>query len=120
MFRLALFWQCARGREHAMDLKLSGRTALVTGASAGIGTGVAEVLLAREGVRLVLAGWRREALEEVARRAISLGAPAATIAIGDVATEAGYRAVTETALGALGGRVDILVNNAGAARPLKG
>jgi 3-oxoacyl-[acyl-carrier protein] reductase len=103
-----------------MDLKLSGRTALVTGASAGIGTGVAEVLLAREGVRLVLAGWRREALEEVARRAISLGAPAATIAIGDVATEAGYRAVTETALGALGGRVDILVNNAGAARPLKG
>jgi hypothetical protein len=38
-----------RGRESAMDLKLSGRTALVTGASAGIGTGVAEAL-AREGV----------------------------------------------------------------------
>jgi 3-oxoacyl-[acyl-carrier protein] reductase len=102
-----------------MDLKLSGRTALVTGASAGIGAGIAEAL-AREGVTLVLAGRRREALEEVARRAISLGAPAATIAVGDVATEAGCRAVTETALGALGGRVDILVNNAGAARPLKG
>jgi 3-oxoacyl-[acyl-carrier protein] reductase len=102
-----------------MDLKLSGRTALVTGASAGIGTGIAEAL-AREGVRLVLAGRRREALEEVARRATSLGAPAATIAVGDVATEVGCRAVTETALGALGGRVDILVNNAGAARPLKG
>jgi 3-oxoacyl-[acyl-carrier protein] reductase len=102
-----------------MDLKLSGRTALVTGASAGIGTGIAEAL-AREGVRLVLAGRRREALEEVARRATSLGASAATIAVGDVATEVGCRAVTETALGALGGRVDILVNNAGAARPLKG
>ena len=101
-----------------MDLKLSGRTALVTGASAGIGTGIAEAL-AREGVTLVLAGRRREALEEVARRATSLGAPAATIALGDVATEAGCRAVTETALSALGGRVDILVNNAGAARPLK-
>jgi 3-oxoacyl-[acyl-carrier protein] reductase len=102
-----------------MDLKLSGRTALVTGASAGIGTGIAEVL-AREGVRLVLAGRRQEALEAVARRAISLGAPAATIAVGDVATEAGCRAVAEAALGSLGGRVDILVNNAGAARPLKG
>lgn len=102
-----------------MDLKLSGRTALVTGASAGIGAGIAEAL-AREGVRLVVAGRRREALEEVARRATSLGAPAATIAIGDVATRAGCRAVTETALDDLGGRVDILVNNAGAARPLKG
>jgi 3-oxoacyl-[acyl-carrier protein] reductase len=102
-----------------MDLKLNGRTALVTGASAGIGAGIAEAL-AREGVRLVLAGRRREALEEVAQRAISFGAPTATVALGDVATEAGCRAVTETALGAVGGRVDILVNNAGAARPLKG
>jgi len=102
-----------------MDLRLSGRTALVTGASAGIGTGIAEGL-AREGVRLVLAGRRRDALEEVARRAIDLGAPAATIAVGDVATEGGCHAVTETALGALGGQVAILDNNAGAARPLKG
>jgi len=102
-----------------MDLKLSGRTALITGASAGIGAGIAE-MLAREGVRLVLAGRRRAALDEVARRAVGLGAPAAAVAVGDVATGAGARAVTEAALGALGGRVDILVNNAGAARPRKG
>src|SRR4051794_38229421 len=82
-----VFRQRTCGRESAMDLKLSGRTALVTGASAGIGAGIAEAL-AREGVRLVLAGRRREALEDVARRARSLGAPDATIAIGDVATAA--------------------------------
>ena len=78
---------CYWGNERADGrVRWSGRKALVTGASAGIGTGIAEAL-AREGVRLVLAGRRREALEEVARRATSLGAPAATIAIGDVATE---------------------------------
>ena len=38
-----------------MDLQLKGRTALVTGASAGIGVGIAECL-AREGVRLALSG----------------------------------------------------------------
>ena len=100
-----------------MDLKLAGRTALVTGASAGIGVGIANCL-AREGVRLVLAGRNRTALESVAGQARENGAPFAAVAIGDVATEDGCHTVVAEALAALGGRVDILVNNAGGSRPL--
>ena len=100
-----------------MDLQIAGRTALVTGASAGIGIGIAHCL-AREGVRLALAGRNREALDSVARSAKAAGAPEAAIVVGDVATVAGCKAVVDGALAALGGRVDILVNNAGGSRPL--
>ena len=51
-----------------MDLQLKGRTAIVTGASAGIGAGIAECL-AREGTTLALAGRNRAALEKVAAQA---------------------------------------------------
>lgn len=100
-----------------MDLKLTGRTALVTGASAGIGVGIADCL-AREGARLVLAGRNRDALTAIASRVKGLGAQSVDIALGDIATEDGCRAVALAALDALGGRVDILVNNAGGSRPL--
>ena len=102
-----------------MDLQLTGRTALVTGASAGIGTGIARCL-AREGVRLALAGRNRAALEKVASELPASGLAAPLLLTGDVATEAGVAAVASGALGGLGGRIDILVNNAGASRPLKG
>lgn len=102
-----------------MDLKLEGRTALVTGASAGIGVGIA-ACLAKEGVRLALGGRNRETLEKVAQQVRALGAPQAEIVVGDVATAKGCAAVASAALAAFGGRVDILVNNAGASRPLKG
>lgn len=100
-----------------MDLQLAGRTALVTGASAGIGIGIANCL-AREGVRLALAGRNRGALERVAGQARELGSPAAAIVAGDVATSDGCATIVASALDALGGRVDILVNNAGGSRPL--
>jgi len=100
-----------------MDLNLTNRTALVTGASAGIGIGIA-ACLAREGVRLVLAGRNRDALEATAAHAIALGAPSAAIAVGDIASAEGCNAVTSAALAAMDGRIDILVNNAGGSRPL--
>ncbi len=100
-----------------MDLKLAGRTALVTGASAGIGIGIA-TCLAREGVRLALAGRNQGALQAVAANAKAQGAASVSVVIGDVATEAGCQAVVTGAIAALGGRVDILVNNAGGSRPL--
>ena len=48
-----------------MDLKLGGKACLVTGASAGIGVGIAHSL-AREGVRLTILARRRDRLEAVA------------------------------------------------------
>ena len=102
-----------------MTLQLAGRTALVTGASAGIGVGIAESL-AREGVRLAIAGRNREALEAVAERVRTVGGMRPHVISGDVATLAGTQAIATAALAHLGGRVDILVNNAGGSRPLKG
>ena len=101
-----------------MDLQLKGRTALVTGASAGIGAGIAECL-GREGVRLALAGRDNSRLEAVARRLAEVGAPAPLLATGDIATADGIAEIAQAALAGLG-PIDILVNNAGASRPLKG
>ncbi len=88
---------------------LSGRMALITGASSGIGAGVAR-RFAREGARLVLAARRAERLESLAGELRDLGAEVLTRPT-DVTSEEqviGLFADTE-AFGAL----DILVNNAG-------
>lgn len=102
-----------------MDLQLAGRTALVTGASAGIGIGIAECL-AREGVRMALAGRNKAALADVAQRVTALGAPPPVMLAADLATVDGCARVAAEALAGLGGRVDIVVNNAGGSRPLAG
>jgi 3-oxoacyl-[acyl-carrier protein] reductase len=96
-----------------MDLQLSGKTALVTGASAGIGRGIA-LALAAEGVRLAVTARRRERLESLAREA---GAKMAIIECDFLQEDAPQR-IAQAALGELGG-VDILVNNAGGSRPFK-
>jgi short-subunit dehydrogenase len=49
-----------------MDLNLRGKRALVTGASTGIGVGIAKAL-AQEGVELVLTARRTDLLDQVAR-----------------------------------------------------
>lgn len=100
-----------------MDFQLHGKTALVTGASAGIGSGIVRCL-AREGVRLVLAGRNQPALEAMAAEARELGAPDSAIAVGDLATADGAASVVAAAITALGGGPDILINNAGGSRPL--
>lgn len=98
-----------------MDLNLKGRTALVTGASAGIGAGVARVL-AGEGVRVALVARRGDALERLAAEIASSGAVAPVAVAGDVTDAEGVKRMVAEATAALGG-IDILVNCAGGARP---
>ena len=58
-----------------MDLKLGGKTALISGASAGIGR-VTTKTLAREGVQTIVVARRESALEELAEEIRDEGAPA--------------------------------------------
>jgi len=94
-----------------MDLKLAGKTCLVTGASAGIGTGIAWAL-AREGVRLAILARRRERLEQLADAiAAETGARPAIIVADLMAREA--PAEVHAAVSRAFGGLQILINNAG-------
>ncbi|HEU0159278.1 MAG TPA: SDR family oxidoreductase [Hyphomicrobiaceae bacterium] len=100
-----------------MDLKIRGKTALVTGASIGIGRGIA-LALAREGVRLALVARRAQLLDEVAAEIVALGAGAPVLITADLMQEgAPARIIGETLAGL--GCVNILINNAGGSRPFK-
>ena len=88
-----------------MDLALKGRTAIVCGASAGMGLAIAE-RLAEEGADVVMFARRRDVLE---REAARLGARAVA---GDVRNAADLERLVQETLGAFGG-IDILVNNSG-------
>ena len=91
--------------------ELSGRTALVTGASGGIGGAIARVLHG-QGAAVALSGTRLEALEALAGE---LGGRSAVVPcdLADAEESAGLLGKAETALGA---GIDILVNNAGLTR----
>ena len=86
---------------------LSGKKALVTGASGGIGGAIASALHA-QGAEVVLTGRRRDALEALAA---TLGERAHVI-VSDLSTAEGAEALVKEAEAAMG-QVDILVNNAG-------
>jgi len=94
-----------------MAKKLVGKVALITGASAGIGTACARAL-AFEGAKLVLTARRQDRLDSLKREAEKLGTEAVTVA-GDAREERTALEVVEAATGAFG-KVDILINNAGA------
>ncbi|MBY6260855.1 glucose 1-dehydrogenase [Azospirillum sp. 412522] len=100
----------------SVTIDLTGKTALVTGASSGLGRHFAGVL-AKAGARVALAARRTDALAETRAAIESAGGSAVTVAM-DVTDPASVTAAVEEAWGALG-RVDILVNNAGvtATRP---
>ncbi len=88
-----------------MDLGLKGRTAIVCGASSGMGLATAEAL-AREGANVSMFARRREVLDREAER---LGALAVR---GDVTNPADLRRLVDRTVEAFGG-IDILVNNSG-------
>lgn len=91
-------------------LDLTGRTALVTGASGGIGGAIARALVA-QGARVVISGTRTSALEALAAE---LGPPTVVVAA-DLLAADGAAAVIKRAE-ADAGAIDILVNNAGLTR----
>jgi 3-oxoacyl-[acyl-carrier protein] reductase len=89
---------------------LSGKTALVTGASGGIGGAIARALH-RQGAAVLLAGTRQAALEGLASE---LG-ERTRVHVADLADPAAPDALVKDAEAALG-KLDILVNNAGLTR----
>jgi 3-oxoacyl-[acyl-carrier protein] reductase len=90
---------------------LNGMTALVTGASGGIGSAIAKAL-ARQGARVALSGTREDALKAVAAE---IGGDCVVLPcnLGDAEQ---VEALVPSAIEALGGKLDILVNNAGVTR----
>ena len=96
-------------RQLKMDLGLSGRTAIVCGASAGLGLACAESL-AEDGANVVMFARREEELRSEASRLGALAVP------GDVRIEADLERVVETAIGAFGG-IDVVVWNGGGPPP---
>ncbi|MFF8033102.1 MULTISPECIES: SDR family oxidoreductase [unclassified Streptomyces] len=88
--------------------ELSGKAALITGASRGIGYGIAEALVAR-GDRVCITGRNEDALKEAVEK---LGADRAVYAAGKAHDESHQAVAVERAMEAFG-RVDYLVNNAG-------
>src|SRR5207247_9682174 len=99
----------ARGRATGVDLGLKGRTALVCGASAGIGLASAEALSA-EGANVTMLARRRDVLEREADR---IGALAVR---GDVTNPRDLEATVRQTVAAFGGG-DILVWNSGGPPP---
>jgi 3-oxoacyl-[acyl-carrier protein] reductase len=96
-----------------MDLKLNGKTAVVSGGSEGIGKGIA-LLLAKEGVDVAICARRKEPLEAAAAEiAKATGRKIVPIAA-DLRSDADAKKFITEAHKALG-RIDILVNNAGSA-----
>src|SRR5919106_5145249 len=93
-----------------MELGIRVRTALVTGASMGIGRGIATAF-SREGVRLAVVARRRNLLEDLERE---LGAKLVIIE-SDLLKPEAPEAIAKAAVEGLGS-VDILVNNAGGSR----
>ena len=94
-----------------MDLQLSGKRAVVTGSSSGIGEAIAK-MLAAEGAAVVVHGRREAEANRVAAEIADAGGKA-VVALGDLGSDAGADAVVKAVNDAFGG-ADILVNNAGA------
>lgn len=99
-----------------MDLHLHDKVAVVTGASAGIGRGIA-LVLAQEGAQTVLVARRRELLNELTAEIVTGAGRAPMILEADLSAAGSHEAVAAGALREFG-KVDLVVNSAGGSRPL--
>lgn len=99
-----------------MDLKLTGRRALVCGGSSGLGRAVATALVA-EGVHVALLSRDAEKLQAVADELNATGPGKAFIAPADMADHASLLAAVDVAEVAFGGSIEILLNNTGGPAP---
>ncbi len=115
----------SRGKSLVSNMILTGRVAVVTGASQGIGRACA-LKLAKRGASVALVARNREKLEEVAREIQQIsdsnsdrggtGVPARTyVASADIVEEDQIKIAFKSIIGELG-KIDILVNNAGITR----
>jgi len=99
-----------------MDFDLKSRTALVSGASTGIGRAIAR-MLAAEGARVVAVARRKDLLDELAAEVRAADGAEVIPIVQDLMEEDAARTLAAAAIAAVG-RIDILVNNAGGSRPL--
>ncbi len=99
-----------------MDLGLTGKVAVVTGGSRGIGFAAAQALIA-EGAHVVVCARGAEQLHKSVEqlRAAAAGGARAEGVVADVSSEAGVASVIDTAVTKFG-RLDVLVNNVGTAK----
>ena len=100
-----------------MNLDISDKTALVTGASVGLGRAIAKGLAA-EGVHVAIAARRVENLDALSAEIVAAGGKKPVVIACDLYPEDASARLAAAALEGLG-RVDILVNNAGGSRAFK-
>ncbi|GIV31229.1 MAG: short-chain dehydrogenase [Saprospiraceae bacterium] len=91
--------------------QISGKTALITGGSKGIGLGIADQLV-RKGVNVVITGRHEESLAQAAQQLNDTGPGKAIAVVADVRDLAAQRRSVEKAVEAFG-RLDVMVANAG-------
>jgi NAD(P)-dependent dehydrogenase (short-subunit alcohol dehydrogenase family) len=92
-------------------MNLNGKTAIVTGATKGIGRAIAEALL-REGMNVSISARHNDEIERTVKQLSNIGEGSVTGAVCDVRDEEEVRALIEHTVSEFGG-VDVLVNNAG-------
>ncbi|NBX54701.1 MAG: SDR family oxidoreductase [Betaproteobacteria bacterium] len=101
-----------------MDLQLRGKTAMVTGASVGLGRCMA-LMLAREGCELALVARREPLLNILAQEIQSQGGAKPLVVVCDITQPNASELIREQVIQRWGG-LDILINNAGGSRPFAG
>jgi 3-oxoacyl-[acyl-carrier protein] reductase len=99
-----------------MDLQLKGKTAVVTGASQGLGRAIVKSLAA-EGVKVFATARDEALLNGLAAEIVAAGGTPIEILLQDLMADDAPERIAAAALSHLG-HVDILINNAGGSRPM--